>query len=92
MAPEEPKRGRGRPPGKSDDPVVTFAVSRRLYEYLGWLQRNTLLGRTENDVARRVLGRRLEDMRQSNYHEDELTERPPPAERPTKESVDKDDD
>jgi hypothetical protein len=61
------------------EPTVTFTVPVRVWEYLGWLHRNTMLGRSEHEVARSVLSRRLEDMRQSNYHDDELIERAPPS-------------
>lgn len=51
-----------------------MTVSIKLYEYLGWLSRNTLLGPSENDVARAILTRHLEDMRQDGYHEPPLME------------------
>lgn len=49
--------------------LLRFRVSRRLYEYLGYLARHTLLGASENDVAEHVLTRRLEEMLFADYHE-----------------------
>ena len=46
---------------------VRFTPSVPLWKYLGWLSRNTLLGRTENDVARQILTERLAMMRQEDY-------------------------
>ena len=55
--------------GEKDDPL-RISVSRRLREYLVWLSENTLLGRTDKDVARYLLTKILEEMRQSDYRED----------------------
>ena len=55
-------------------PEVRFYVSTTLHAYLGWLSRNTLLGRSENEVARHLLTKRLEEMRQSGYREEELSD------------------
>ncbi len=52
-----------------------MSISGPLYDYLGWLTRNTLLGKSENDVATYLLTQRLEQMRQGNYHEEPLKER-----------------
>jgi hypothetical protein len=48
---------------------VRFTPSVPLWKYLGWLSRNTLLGRTENDVARQILTERLATMRQEDYRD-----------------------
>jgi hypothetical protein len=48
---------------------LTISVSAKLYEYLGFLARNTILGTKETDVARAVLTRRLEEMLREKYHE-----------------------
>ena len=53
---------------EKDDPL-RISVSRRLREYLIWLSENTLLGRTDKDVARYLLTKALEEMRQSDYRE-----------------------
>jgi hypothetical protein len=54
-----------------DDKTVPlrFHVSRRLFDYLVYLSRHTLLGASENDVAEHVLTRRLEEMLFADYHE-----------------------
>jgi hypothetical protein len=59
----------GGPETKAGD--VRFTVSAQLFKYLGWLSRHTLLGRSENDVARQVLTEALARMRQENYRDQE---------------------
>ena len=56
--PEEPEKGE-----------IRFTVSAPLHTYLGWLVRNTVLGRTENDVARQILTQRLSEMRQEDFRD-----------------------
>ena len=46
---------------------IRFTPSIQLWRYLGWLARNTVLGRDENEVARQVLTDRLAEMRQEDY-------------------------
>lgn len=46
---------------------VRFTVSANLWRYLGWLARNTVLGRNENEVARQVLTAQLAEMRSETY-------------------------
>jgi len=36
---------------------------------LGWLVRNTLLGKTENEVAKQLLTTKLAEMRQEDYRD-----------------------
>jgi hypothetical protein len=55
--------------GDQKGPHVDVTVSAKLYEYLDFLSRNTILGRKESDVARTVLTRRLEQMLEEKYHE-----------------------
>jgi len=55
--------------GPEKGPHVDITVSDRLYEYLGFLSRNTILGRKEVDVARAVLTARLEQMLEEKYHD-----------------------
>ena len=57
------------PPDDQKTVQLRFRVSRRLYEYLTYLSRHTLLGAAETDVAEAVLTRRLEEMLFSGYHE-----------------------
>ena len=51
-----------------------MTVSVQLHAYLGWLSRNTLLGKSENDVAAYLLTQRLEQMRQAAYREEGLVD------------------
>lgn len=44
-------------------PEVRFTVSPRLHRYLGWLVENSVLGKSENDVAQQVLTQQLSEMR-----------------------------
>jgi hypothetical protein len=55
--------------GPEKGPHVDITVSDRLYEYLRFLSRHTILGRKEVDVARAVLTSRLEQMLEEKYHE-----------------------
>lgn len=48
---------------------VRFAASPQVWKYLGWLSRNTILGKTESDVARQVLIDKLAEMRQEDYRD-----------------------
>ena len=48
---------------------IRFTPSVQLLKYLGWLSRNTVLGRSENDVARQVLTNKLAEMRQEVYRD-----------------------
>ena len=48
---------------------VRFAVSAQLHKYLGWLVRNTVLGKTENEVARQILTQRVAEMRHESYRD-----------------------
>jgi hypothetical protein len=48
---------------------VRFTVSPQLYAYLEWLKDNTVLGRTENEVAQQVLTQRLTEMRGERYRD-----------------------
>jgi hypothetical protein len=52
-------------------PVREFRwqMSERQWAYLGWLVRNTALGRTEKDVAQYLLNQKIQEMRMSNYSE-----------------------
>ncbi|HEX4055939.1 MAG TPA: hypothetical protein VHX86_16875 [Tepidisphaeraceae bacterium] len=48
---------------------VRFTVSANHYAYLSWLVRNTVLGRSENEVAKQILTQRLTEMRQEDYRD-----------------------
>ena len=48
---------------------VRFGVSPTHHAYLTWLMGNTVLGRTENEVAKQILTQQLTEMRQENYRE-----------------------
>jgi len=69
MAEEGPKRGRGRPRGRSERSQVTFSLPRDDYAYLQMLvQVKRRLGISANDAARHILIRELDAMRKSEYH------------------------
>ena len=67
-------------PKKEKTELLRMRVSSRLYEYLGWLKRNTMLGPSENDVATYLLTQKLEAMRQSEYRDSDLPQDKPPIE------------
>jgi len=46
-----------------------WQMSERQWAYLGWLVRNTTLGRTEKDVAQYLLTQKIQEMRLSHYTE-----------------------
>jgi hypothetical protein len=48
---------------------VRFTPSPQLWKYLGWLARNTLLGRNEHEVAKQILTTKLTEMRREEYRE-----------------------
>lgn len=52
---------------------LRFAVSPNLWRYLGFLVKNTVLGRNENEVARQILTERLTQMRQEDYRDGQKT-------------------
>ena len=46
-----------------------WQLSERQWTYLGWLARNTALGRTEKDVAQYLLNQKIQEMRLAAYVE-----------------------
>lgn len=56
-------------PEKGETKPLRIAVSEKLREYLGFLSRNTILGASDNDVARYLLTQKIEEMIKSRYHE-----------------------
>jgi hypothetical protein len=48
---------------------VRFTAPPQVWKYLGWLSRNTVLGKTEHEVARQLLVEKLASMRQENYND-----------------------
>jgi hypothetical protein len=46
-----------------------WQMSERQWAYLGWLVRNTGLGRTEKDVAQYLLTQKIQEMRRLDYRE-----------------------
>lgn len=52
---------------------VRFVAEPRLWRYLGWLSRNTLLGETEGEVAHHLLRQKLTEMRREDYKDPERT-------------------
>lgn len=49
--------------------LVRFTAPPQLWKYLGWLSRNTVLGKDEHQVARQILTERLAQMRQEDYRD-----------------------
>jgi hypothetical protein len=58
---------------EKDKGEVRFTPSPQLWKYLGWLARNTLLGRNEHDVAKQLLTTKLTEMRREEYRDPEKT-------------------
>jgi hypothetical protein len=48
---------------------VRFSVSPVLWKYLTWLSEHTVLGKSENEVARQILTDRLAEMREESYRD-----------------------
>jgi hypothetical protein len=55
-------------PKKEETALLRMRVSAKLYDYLGVLKQDTILGASENDVAAFVLTQRLEQMIADDYH------------------------
>jgi len=55
---------------------IRMRVSARLYDYLSYLCRHTIIGGSENDAAAYLLTKQLESMMARKYHETEI----PPSE------------
>jgi hypothetical protein len=54
----------------ADDPgEVRFKPTPRVWRYLGWLARHSILGETESEVAKNILLQRLAEMRGEDYKE-----------------------
>ena len=60
------------PEGKKEG-ELRFVISAEQWAYLGWLRRNTVLGRNETEVARQILTARLSEMRQENFQDGQRT-------------------
>jgi hypothetical protein len=52
---------------------IRLTVPKQAYRYLGWLARHTLVGRTEEEVARQFLIAKLSEMRREEYKDPEKT-------------------
>jgi hypothetical protein len=61
-----PKKGA---PKKEGTRPIRMKVSGNVYAYLSLLKRVTMLGKSENDVAERLLTDRLLEMLADKYHE-----------------------
>jgi len=46
---------------------IRFTPSPKAWQYLDWLARQTVLGKSANEVAEQILIQRLAEMRQENY-------------------------
>ncbi len=62
-------KGKRGAPKKEPGKLIRMRVSARLHEYLGWLRRNTMKGKSENEVALYLLTNLLTTMREKNYRE-----------------------
>lgn len=49
------------------DPEVRFRVTKRVWEYLEWVSRHSVIGDGPNEVAEHILLERLAAMRQEDY-------------------------
>jgi hypothetical protein len=49
--------------------AMRLVLSSQVWNYLGWLARNTVLGKDEKEVAKQVLTDRLAEMRQEDYRD-----------------------
>ena len=69
MAEEASKRGRGRPPGKSERSQVTFSLPKDDYAYLKMLAREKKRrGNSVNDAARQIVLHEIYEMRRTEFH------------------------
>jgi hypothetical protein len=56
-------------PIKEETVLIRMQVSVKLYAYLRSLRRRSILGASENDIAKFLLTQRLEQMIAEKYHE-----------------------
>ena len=49
------------------DPEIRFRVKKRVWEYLEWVGRHSVLGEDPNEIAKHLLLERLGAMRQEDY-------------------------
>lgn len=68
-------------PAKPKTKPLRLAISQELRDYLGWLSRNTLLGKADTDVASYLLTQKLQEMRLAKYSEETLPEKRPPSQK-----------
>lgn len=59
-------------PDEPKEKEVRFTPSPKVWTYLQWLADNTMLGKSPNEVAQRVLIQRLTEMRGEDYKIDKL--------------------
>lgn len=57
-----------RPTNKQETRSLEITVPQSLYDYLGFLATNTILGASENAVAAYVLTKQLEEMLAGGFH------------------------
>jgi hypothetical protein len=70
---KEPKRPRGRPPGKSGARKVWFTLPQSHFDYLKHLSEvKKRFGDTPNDAAKFILIRELDVMFQTDFHKKEI--------------------
>jgi hypothetical protein len=49
---------------------IRFTVNAQAADYLLWLSKNTVLGKTANEVAAQILLSRLSEMRREEYRDE----------------------
>ncbi len=67
MAAKRGTEAEGAPAEPPKRPEVRFDISDRVWRYLDWLSRHSVLGESPNEVAESVLIARLAEMRQEEY-------------------------
>lgn len=62
----------GRPPKKGEVETLKLAVPKPLYDYLTYLATTSMIGASENEVAKYLLTQRLEAMLSEDYHDKQI--------------------
>jgi hypothetical protein len=59
-------------PVKEETITIRVAVSKNVYAYLRLLRRRSVLGASENDIAKYLLTQCIEQMIKEKYHENQI--------------------
>ena len=59
---------RGPKPNKGESHPIHVTIPKRLYDYLGYLAQQSILGVSESDLASYILRKELENLLKTGFH------------------------